>query len=362
MDGPRLTVFVRDSSAPDVNRTTTPGEWRDEDWPIVRTQWRRLFLAAAHRLADEPGAAGVDALRYVSGVGTTVPVWWNDATGNIASDDGQSLVFDTAPLTDAIEIIGFPKVALRAAVDAPIADWTIRLEDVAPDGQAALVTGALMSGAQRDSRLSPTPLPRDSMVDLATPLHFTTWTFRPGHRVRVAVANAQYPMAWPTPWPMTMRLATNDRRSAVELPVIPAAAHPHAPHFATMGPHDAAPDARTTSPSDYPGAVVTHDVLAKTTAVDFVTHFAYTIGPRSIDDVEKEHYLTHDDRPADSRFQGDETHAFRLAGGRTVRVRTMIDLRADSVAFHVRITRQLYENARLARTRVWTEAIPRGIH
>src|SRR4030081_2759419 len=44
MDGPRLTVFVRDSSAPDVNRTTTPGEWRDEDWPIARAQWRRLFL------------------------------------------------------------------------------------------------------------------------------------------------------------------------------------------------------------------------------------------------------------------------------------------------------------------------------
>ncbi len=361
-DGPRLTVFVRDSSAPDVNRTTTPGAWRGEAWPIARTQWRTWYLAGDHQLVDRPPTAGQDALRYVGGVGTAVPVWWNDATGDLSADDGASLTYDTAPFSAPAEIIGFPRVSLRASVDASIADWAIRLEDVAPDGRVALITGALSSGAQRASRLDPAPLPRDTMLDLVTGLHFTTWTFEPGHRARVAVSNSQFPMAWPTPGPMTMRLVTGDPRSAVVLPIVAPVPGAPAPGFAPLGGREHAPDARTIHDTGYPGAVITRNVGAKTTAVDFLTRFAYAIGPRTIDDVEKEHYETRDDDPADTRFLGDETHVIRLRGGRTVRLHTVIDMHSDRAVFHVRVTREIAENGRVIRTRTWAEAIPRGIH
>ena len=51
-------------------------------------------------------------------------------------------------------------------------------------------------------------------------LHFTSWVFQPGHRMRVAVTNSQWPMFWPTPYPMTtsLRLGGGDATRIV-LPV-----------------------------------------------------------------------------------------------------------------------------------------------
>ena len=37
-------------------------------------------------------------------------------------------------------------------------------------------------------------------------MHFTSWVFPKGHRIRLAVNNAQWPMLWPTPYPMTTAL------------------------------------------------------------------------------------------------------------------------------------------------------------
>jgi predicted acyl esterase len=367
---PRLALFVRDSATPDAGETVAPGAWRYEEWPIARTAWRTWYPSTNHQLtsAAEPtvvgasGAGGVDALRYLAGTGTAIPVWWGDATGNMAADDGTSLVYDSPPLDSAIEMIGLPRVALRVAVDAPIADWTVRLEDVAPNGMVALVTGTLVSGAERTGRLTPTPLPSGEPIDLAAELHFTTWTFRPGHRIRLAVSNSQFPMAWPTPSRMTMRLATGTDGTRLELPTIPAAVHAVVPSWPPMGSHDEAPDATTTSPDDYPGAVVTRDAVAGTTRVAFLTHFAYRIGRRAIDEVERETYETHERDPADSRFAGDEVHVVTLPSGRVVRLHTEIDVHSDSAVFHLSVRRTIGENGRTIRSRVWTDSMPRGIH
>ena len=51
----------------------------------------------------------------------------------------------------------------------------------------SLVTGRLLNGSQRNSRLEPEPLEPGEIYDLEIDLHFTTWTFKPGHRVRLAV-------------------------------------------------------------------------------------------------------------------------------------------------------------------------------
>lgn len=47
---------------------------------------------------------------------------------------------------------------LRARVDAPLAHFIARLEDVHPDGRVSLVAAALLNGAQRGDPLRPEPL------------------------------------------------------------------------------------------------------------------------------------------------------------------------------------------------------------
>jgi predicted acyl esterase len=126
-------------------------------------------------LVDAPAhPSGLDSLRYRAGVGTAVPVWWGDATGDMAGDDGGSLVYDSPVLQDTLEMIGFPRIRLRVTAPVTIANWTVRLEDVSPTGEVALVTGALVSGPQRLSRLAPTALVPGEPTDLSSGLHFSS--------------------------------------------------------------------------------------------------------------------------------------------------------------------------------------------
>ena len=364
MEGPRLSIFVRDSVPPDAALAVSAGQWRAEDWPIDRTQWRSWYFNPQHSLDESPMAPDVvryDGLVYTAGVGTAVPVWWNDATGDQAADDGQSLTYDSQTLRQPLEIIGFPRVRLAVAAGVPLADWTVRLEDVFPDGRVALVTGALQSGAQWFSRLDPGPLAPGLSYVIRTPLHLTTWTFRPGHKIRLAIANSQFPMAWPTPYRMTTSLEVGNGRAALDLPVVPPAPNPRVPVFAAPQSGERAPDARTLRETGYPGAVVTRNVVAKTTAVDFLTRFSYEILDRRIENIEKEHYETHDDAPAQSRFLGDESHRMCRAQ-RCIFLRTAIDVRSDSTSLYVRVTRRLEENGRLVRTKTWNDTIKREIN
>ena len=81
-------------------------------------------------------------------------------------DDAGSLVFDSPILEEEFEIVGFPKVYLRVSADAPLAHWIARLEDIQPDGSVSLITGALLNGSQRDSRLDPEPLSLSEIYDI----------------------------------------------------------------------------------------------------------------------------------------------------------------------------------------------------
>ena len=55
------------------------------------------------------------------------------------------------------------------------------------------------------------------------PLHLTSWTFPAGHRIRLAVSHGQWPMLWPTPYPLTGTLAIGGEGGArLVLPLTPA--------------------------------------------------------------------------------------------------------------------------------------------
>ena len=92
------------------------------------------------------------------------------------------------------------------AANAPRANWFARLSDVAPDGTVTQVAGAAMNGTHRESARSPKAIVPGELFALDVEMHFTSWVFPKGHRIRLAVNNAQWPMLWPTPYPMTTEL------------------------------------------------------------------------------------------------------------------------------------------------------------
>lgn len=69
-----------------------------------------------------------------------------------------------------------------------------------------MVASAGFNGAHRASARDPRSLVPAQMVCFDIEMHFTSRVFPEGHRIRLAVSNAQWPMIWPTPYAMTTSL------------------------------------------------------------------------------------------------------------------------------------------------------------
>jgi predicted acyl esterase len=360
MDEPRFMTFVRDYQRPDINTKQSNGHWRFEDWPIARTKWQTLNLSHNGRLTESHAEETVDQLAYDATYGTTGGDWWGDRTGDMRPDDAGSLVYDGTPLDKPIEIIGRAKVALTVESSAELANWSVRLEDVAPTGEVALVTGASLNGTQILSRTAPKRLTPGKRYDATIELHYTTWTFPAGHRIRVAVTNAQFPILWPSPYPMTTKLYLGGGMSVLRLPTIPAATT-RAPNLPAPVARLDPPDGRRFPDSSSSSRRTITDALLGTTTWELRNTSAYTIADRHYKDVEGESYVASREHPDRSTFLGDYVEDITV-GKRALRLHTVMDVRSDSLMYRARFTREIFENGRSMRRREWADSVNRVIH
>jgi predicted acyl esterase len=358
MQEPQFAVYVRDSHLPDVRLKETPGHWRYEEWPIQRTKWMRFYPDKNHLMGSSPGESLVDRLKYVPSSGIAALYWWGDPTRDMRLEDAGSLVYDSEVVGESIEIIGFPRIRLRVSSDAKLAHWAVRLEDVHPDGSVSLVAGGLLNGAQRNSRLVPEYLTPGEVYELDFPLHFTTWTFRPGHRIRLAITNALFPMIWPTPYPMTTQLFLGSESTCLELPAIPFAQRP-IPNFFPPEKREERPDARPLESPGWPYRhVVTRDLDRATTTVELEAEKRWEIQGRKYTSIEKVSYQTNDLDPAHSRFFGEGGHIIHM-GDRKLELKLLISVVSDEKNFCVKIIRRIFEQDKLIKERKWEASLPR---
>ena len=361
MNDAPLALFMREGHGPDMDLQTTPGHWICDEWPIPGTTWKKFYPSRDRQLTTSLGEETVEKLRYVPSYGVQTGLWWGEPTGDIRPDDAGALVYDSPVLTESFEIAGFPKVHLRVSADAPLAHWVARLEDVQPDGTISLVTGMLLNGSQRNSRLKPEALVPGEVYNLEFEMHFTTWTFKPGHRIRVAVSNALFPMIWPTPYPMTTELYLGAEKTCVELPVIPSVKY-QVPAFLPPEPPEERPESRWIVSESYPWPRGFYewkrDLWSTKTSVEWKGYSNSESDDQRYYDYERNYYETNDVNPAESQFSGEAGRRMEL-NGRKLHIRTTLDVSSDEKNFYVTIVRYVYENDSLVRQREWKETIPR---
>ncbi|MBE0461802.1 MAG: CocE/NonD family hydrolase, partial [Candidatus Aminicenantes bacterium] len=358
MDEPKFVVFVRDGHPPDAYLKMTPGYWRYEDWPIKRTLWKKFYPDDGGRLQKSIGEANTERLQYVPSYGIAAGYWWGEPTGDMRRVDAGSLVYDSEVLTDKMEIIGFPRIKLKVSADAKLAHWIARLEDVHPDGRVSLVTGALINGSQHRSRLNPEYLIPGQIYELDFSLHFTTWTFKPGHRIRLAVSNSLFPMIWPTPYRMTTQLFLGSEATSLELPVIPFKDSP-VPEFLPSQPKEERPDAWPIESKGWPFRHrAIQDLIRSITTVELEAVNRWEIQGRRYQSLEKVSYQTDDTNPANSSFRGEGGHIIQLEE-RTLHLKVFVSIHSDEKNFYVKFTRQIFEGEKLIRERHWEESIQR---
>lgn len=363
MDEPRFEVFMRRFYPPDPNIKEIPGEWRAEKtWPPENLRAQTFFFEPNHALGSNAPAA-TDAtrheLRYFPSVGPEAGFWWGDFTTDQRPIDAFSLVYDSAPLEKDLAILGWPRAILQVSASAPLADWFVRLSDVAPDGTVTIVTGAGQSGAQRVSASNPTDLEPGREYKLPIELHLTSWIFQPGHRIRVAISNALFPMIWPTPYPMTTSLFLGGPNgSHLELPIVPLEAPAH-PHYPAIEPAPAFKEA-TSSEETWPPKnwSVTRDLMTSTTRVAWSGDDEGDFLWGKMKDHEEMSYVVADDKPDVSTVHADVSTTVELPS-RILVWSVVLDLRSDAKNFYYYFERRLTENGKLIRQKSWDETIPR---
>ncbi len=356
---PRLVVYMQHWHPPDPNLSEVPGEWRREDkWPPPYMKRTPLFLTTNHALAESASAVGIHELKYVPTVGVEAGFWWGELLSDPRPVDAFSLVYDSAPLDRDTAILGRPEVLLLASATAKQANWFARLSDIAPDGTVTQITGAGLNGAQRDSMSEPKDLEPGKMYPLKIEMHLTSWVFSRGHRIRVAISNALWPMILPTPYSMTTSLKLGGAGgSRIVLPVVPVHGTA-APEFSPPQPVEERTDIKAEG-FPWPGEwILERDEARQKTSVRWKGKERSDYPWGREEDFESLTYDGDDSHPEASAVRGEAESVFTLKG-RTLTWKGHLSVTTDSTNFYYKYTRELLKDGALLKSKTWQEVIPR---
>jgi hypothetical protein len=225
-----------------------------------------------------------------------------------------------------------------------------------------LVAGAGFNGAHRNSAREPQAIEPGKPFTLDIEMHFTSWTFERGHRMRLAVSNAMWPMIWPTPHPMTTTLRLGGPHgSRLVLPVVPAAARQR-PQFLPPEKDEALEGFGTLETGTASGygeieTVERHPPTGRARIVATnVGGLKYPWGTeRNTESIVHE---ASDPHPEATTVTGDYSTTVALPD-RTLRFEAHAVLKSDATTFHLVYTRRLLRDGTLVREKTWDQSFPR---
>ena len=203
MDEPMIRAWMQDPAPPDPGPAERPGRWVAlPGWPAPGA-WERTLHLTPDGLADAPGATPM-RIASPQNAGHTAPSWCAygvvpDGPLDQNGEAGLVEAFETPPLAEDLKILGFPLLHLRLASNVPQANMAAVLSIVAPDGRAAFVTHGVLNLAHREDHAAPEPLPVGEEVGATLRLNVVGQRVPAGHRLRLALSTAYWPVIWPSP-------------------------------------------------------------------------------------------------------------------------------------------------------------------
>lgn len=369
MDEPPFRAWMEEWIPPAPVHEERPGRWVAEtEWPSPRIDSRRWYLNVLS-LGERPDAE--DAMRGRSpqtcglhggdfyGFGAE-----GDAPLDQRADDGKSLVFDSDPLPETLEILGAPVVELELSVDRPVAHVVVRLNDVAPDGASGRVSYGVLNLTHRDSHEHPQPLEPGRRYRVTVRLNDIAYAFAAGHTLRVAISTTYWPMIWPAPEPVELTVYTG--ASSLELPVRPP--RPEDAGLRPFGPPERGPEPEHTplEMARYQRMVeldLTTDETVYTTFGDGGDFGGAALA--RIEDIDltlgytvRKTFRINEYDPLSARAEIEQKTVFRR-GEWNVRLESRTAVSADRDRFRVTAVLEAWEGGQSIFRREWDEAVPR---
>jgi hypothetical protein len=298
--------------------------------------------------------------------GADGPTWlpWGacaDFASDQRADDGRSLVFDSVPLTQRVEILGEPALEVVVVPGATTGQLVARLCDVAPDGASTLVTFGVLNLCHEGGHAEPRPLVPGEPVRPRVALTAVAYAFPPGHRIRLALAPCYWPWAWPPPGGLLLHIHLG-ADAVLALPV--REPQPLDGALAPLPP----PEAPTAAAHEQLAPVDVRRAVSRDVAsgrIESESELSYFGSFRLADGLEysergRDSFSALEDDP----LSAEARSSWEIEIGRDDwRTRVVVEssLRADATAFELEDRLETFVGEEQVCSRRWTTAIPRDL-
>ena len=236
-DDPRVRYFTMGEEKWKSSSRWPPLGWRPQRWYFEEERGLGRVKARGE---------GVDEVRVDRSAGTGRRARWDSLLGLLPpcgysqspATRQDQLVYRSSPLTSALEVSGHPVVTLYVTFDTDDAHVFAYLEDELPSGEVLHVTEGMLRPRHRPSaatrvyetegpyrtftRADYKPLVPGEQMECAFDLLPTSWLFKRGHRLRVAITGADKDHFKVIEHECTFGIHVGGERSSmIELPVVP---------------------------------------------------------------------------------------------------------------------------------------------
>ncbi len=354
---PDMRLFLMDSEEPKPMYLERQGRWIDQD--IRNAREKQLYLSAKglsdigadfEAIIDSPADTGMSSGEYCA-------IWLGpELPGDQRRDDALSTCFETEILTCDIAIVGAPTVTLTLASSAPTAQIAVRLNDVHPNGKTGRITYGVLNLSHRDGSENPTPMPLNTPVTFTLKLDQIAYNIASGHRLRLSISNAYWPLIWPAPGATKLTLT----KGQITLPLLnegskdpdrfapPETADP----WQTRTIREASNIRETTL--DQRSGVTTLRIVDDFGEVEDLDHGLIN------GSIAREWWDIHPDDPLSARGRTHwSDHIAR--GDWSVRTETVSEMHADATHFHITARVEAFESDKLIFEKDFSKSIRRNL-
>jgi uncharacterized protein len=176
----------------------------ENEYPIARAQYKKLFLQGNGKLTWNEPPAGVQPDQYTYDPANPVPsLGGNNCCGTPTpagpkdqaplDSRGDILHYTSDFLAEPIEVTGPVKLIIHASTDARDTDFVAKLIDVYPDGRALNMAEGIVRARYREGAQTAKLLEPRNVYEFTIDMVGTAVEFQRGHRIRLDVTSSHFP-------------------------------------------------------------------------------------------------------------------------------------------------------------------------
>ncbi len=200
---PAYTVYLMDGVEPKSSYDYRKGQWVSFDqWPaqlpiktlnLNKDFGLRKQKENVRKIISSPQTCGLDGGEYCA-------IWLGpDLPGDQRIDDVNSATFTTEKLSEQIDIVGAPRVKLKLRPTTSTAQISVRLNHIHPTGASTRITYGVFNLGYVDGFDNPRKLRKGETISIEFNLDQIAYSVSKGHKIRLSISNAYWPLLWPTP-------------------------------------------------------------------------------------------------------------------------------------------------------------------